>query len=287
MARRVMVFLAPEERAMVEAHHAERRDETNDELLHELTERVRLPSNVTPADAMTAVICTLMQHAMGPEAHYVIDALPRTIRPALERCADHRDLRAERFDRAEMIRRVAEHLAVSLGDAEDITAAVLLSIGLRLRPAEVPEVARHMPIELRDLWAVRRAAAPVDPHPVLEEIEQTLELPRPASGTAAFGAVMGTLLRRLSRTDAEYLVEHMPVDLQRLVRDSLERRDDGPDPFDREELFARVGEGLDLDRVEPVVRAVFRAFQPYLRTDAFEHVRAQLPPDIEELWVSP
>jgi uncharacterized protein (DUF2267 family) len=274
---------------MVEAQagHADYGDEDTNELLREIPRRVRLPADVTPANALSSVICTLMQHALGPEAHYVVDALPRTIRPVLERCARHRDAVPERFGRDEMIRRVAEHLSVSLGDAEDIAAAVLVSIGLRLRPDEVHDVASHLPIELRDLWAARRAAAPVDPHPVLEAIERSVELPRPASGMSAFAAVMSALSRRLPLGEARHLVEQLPVDLRPLVSGALDGRDEEPERFERDELFARVAAQLDLDDAEPVVRAVFRAVQEYLRTDAFEHVMMELPRDIEELWVVP
>jgi uncharacterized protein (DUF2267 family) len=274
---------------MVEAQHADHREDTRDrdELLRDIPRRVRLPSPVTPERALTAVICTLMQHALGPEAHYVTDALPKTVRPVLERCGVHRDMAPERFGRTEMIRRVADHLSVSLGDAEDISAAVVTALGLRLRPSEVPEVASHMPLELRDLWAVRRSAAPVDPHPVLEQIESTLDLPYPATGMGAFAAVMSTLAQRLPLGEATYLVEQLPMDLRPLVSDALEERAEDPELFDRDELFARVGAQLDIDEVEPVVRAVFRSVQEYLRSDAFEHVMTHLPRDIEELWVVP
>ncbi|MBF5066356.1 DUF2267 domain-containing protein, partial [Salmonella enterica subsp. enterica serovar Istanbul] len=132
---------------------------------------------------------------------------PREVRPILERCERHRDVKATRFDRDELVRRVADHLGISRGDAEDITSAVLLAISARVPRDELVAVANLLPLDLRDLWVARRIAPPVDPHPILTQIEKTAPLPEGVTGIGAFTVVMRVLSHRLSRGETRHLFE--------------------------------------------------------------------------------
>lgn len=257
------------------------------ELLGDIPLRVRLPLELTPAAALAAVLCSLLQHVNGAETRHLLDALPPRCRPPLERCSKHGDVATSRFGREEMLRRVAEHLDVSRGDAEDITAAVMMSIGLRVRPEAVPGLTGLLPLDLRELWVVRRVASPVGPHPVFGEVERHVRLPNGLTGMGAFTAVMSLLSRRFSRGDARCLVASLPLDLRPLLAEARAGRPEEAESFGRDELFARVAIHLEVTHAEPVVRAVFRAVQPYLRADALARVTDLLPRDLQELWVSP
>jgi uncharacterized protein (DUF2267 family) len=285
MARRVMGRRSMDQ--PMEAAPPTLREREPAELLGDIPRRVRLPPNVTPADALSAILCTLMQHVSGAETRHLLEALPATSRPALERCPRHRHLEPSRFGREAMLQRVAEHLDVSRGDAEDITAAVMMAIGLRVRPEAVHDLTERLPYELRDLWVVRRVASPVEPHPVFEEVERHVRLPYGLTGMGAFTAVMSLLSRRLSRADARLLVESLPLDLRALLAERRGERAEDPEIFGRDELFARVCLHLDVKEAEPVVRAVFRAVQLYLRPDMFNLVSNQLPRALQEIWVMP
>jgi uncharacterized protein (DUF2267 family) len=271
----------------MEALPATRRERQPTELLGDIPRRVRLPPYVAPADALGAVLCALTQHVSGAETRHLLDALPPACRPPLERCARHRDAKASTFGREEMLRRIALHLDVSLGDAEDITAAVMMAIGLRVRAEALHELAGRLPRDLRELWVVRRVASPAEPHPVFEEVERHVMLPYGLTGMGAFTAVMSLLSRRFSRTDARYLADSLPLDLRPLLAGSRADRAEEPESFGREELLARVAVHLDVRDAVPVVRAVFRAVQPYLRADVSARVTSQLPRDLQELWVMP
>lgn len=260
--------------------------ETN-ELLADIRRRVRLPPNVSAGDALEAVMCTFSQHASGSEASYVLDALPKPSRPVLVRCPLHASKPVARFDRNELLRRMAEHLHVSPGDAEDITSAVLMTIGARLKPEEVHGIADHLPLELRDLWAVRRAAPPLEPHPVLGGIERSVALPYGVTGAAAFTAVMGTFTRRLEKAEARQFLARLPADLRPHIEPFVTDRDEAPEKFDAPRFLSRVRSQLNVDDGEPVARAVFAAVEEYLRTDVFEHVMGQLPRDLQDLWDLP
>jgi uncharacterized protein (DUF2267 family) len=244
---------------------------------------------VTPADALSAVLCTLTQHVSGGETRHLLEALPPDVaaRLTLERCVRHRDLATARFGREAMLRRVGEHLEVSRGDAEDITSAVMMAIGLRVRVEAIPELADRLPMDLRELWVVHRVAAPADPHPVFSIIESEVGLPYGLTGMAAFTAVMSVLSRTLSRADAQSLHAALAPDLKPLLAESRAGRGDTPEGFGRDELLARVATHLEVTDAEPVVRAVFRAVQVYLRTDVVARVAAELPRGLQELWIIP
>jgi len=274
---------------MVEAQHATQTQETPgellmDELLTDIRRRVRLPPNVTPDGALRAVMCTLSRHVGSNEACQIFSSLPKEVQPLIERCMRHRSDRLRRFDRVALTSRVAEHLDVSRGDAEDLAAAVLLAVSARLPRVEVVEVAKVLPTDLRHLWSVRRIASPVDPHPILHRIERLARLPRNVSSSRAFGVVIGNLLRRLTGGEARHLFERLPYDLRPLVEECMSRRSEEPDRYGREELLVRVRETLQTDDPERVVRAVLTSLQEYLRTDVFEHVLSQLPSEHHELW---
>lgn len=275
-------------RTPIEASPVTRREREPDELLGDIPRRVRLPLDVTAQGALAAVLCTLTQHVSGEDdTRHLLDALPQRCRPPLERCAKHRNVETSSFTRDEMLRRVAEHLQVSRGDAEDITAAIMMAIGLRVRAEAMHQLADQVSPDLRDLWVVRRVASPLDPHPVFEEIERQVALPRGLTGLGAFTAVMSLLSRRFSRVDAHVLADNLPLDLRPLLAEARANRAEQPESFGREDLFGRVAIHLDVNEPEPVVRAVFRAVQPYLRGDVCERVARLLPPDLRELWLTP
>lgn len=127
---------------------------TND-MLEEL--RRELPAKVKPEDAVSAVMCTFSQHVSGNEARRLFDALPDEAKPLLDRCMLHRDDAPEPFGRDQLVVRVAGHLELSLGDAENVIAAVLTAISSRLPGRDIEGVARELPEELRELWGVRRS----------------------------------------------------------------------------------------------------------------------------------
>jgi uncharacterized protein (DUF2267 family) len=274
---------------MVEAQRADRRSqaEKGNELFGEIRRRVRVPPGVTPEDAVKAVMCTLTQHIFGADAQHVLDGLPREIRPILERCERHRDVKPTRFDRDELVRRVADHLGISRGDAEDITSAVLLAISARVPRDELAALANLLPLDLRDLWVARRVAPPVDPHPILTQIEKSVALPEGVTGVGAFTVVMRVLTHRLSLDEARHLLDRLPADLKPLVEGALEGRGPEPEQFDVAEFLTRVRKLLLVDDPEKVARAVFRAVEEYLPADVFEHVMAQLPDELQDLWVLP
>lgn len=289
---------------MVEAHPAEQQQEqqqTQEQerektaasfLLEDIRRRACLPPNVTPEDAIRAVMCTFSQHVSGGEAHHVWSALPGPVKPLLERCMIHRKEQASRFSRDDLLLRISPHLGVPIEQAEEITSAVLTAISSRLPAKEVADVAAQLPRDLRDLWVVRKVplAAPVEPHPILSRIEQAVRLPSGVTGMGAFTAVTCHLSKRLTLGEARHFFKTLPSDLRQLVEPCLEGRGEQPEHFNKAAYLERLTKDLKItDKVEAekVARTVFRCIEEYVPATVFKHVAAQLPRELSDLWALP
>jgi uncharacterized protein (DUF2267 family) len=262
------------------------------ELLTELQRRLAaLPEpakNVKPEDAMRAVMCNFSRHVSGGEARQVFDALPNDVHPLLERCMLHRGEQARRFGRDDLLTMVAEHLGIPVDAAEQVTTAVLQTISAQLHAKEVHDVADQLPKDLQDLWVVSEDRLPaVEPHPIVEMIEKDAALPRGVTGAKAFANVMCLLTKRLSLGEARHLVSSIPEKVRPLLANCLNARGEKGERFDRDRLLYLVGHELGTDHAEPVVSAVFRAAQKFMDKEVIEHVKSQLPADLQTLWVRP
>lgn len=112
-----------------------------------------LPAGVSGAQALSAVLCVLVQRLSGGEARDLVEALPAGLRPLVEPCARHRGEEGERFDRAEFLRRVAAHLHVTVAQAEAIARGVFAAVQRTLPAKKVHDVASQLPRDLEELWA--------------------------------------------------------------------------------------------------------------------------------------
>jgi uncharacterized protein (DUF2267 family) len=266
---------------MVEANRSER-GQTGKELLSDV--RRRLPANLAPRDAVKAVMCTFSQHVSAVDARHVFSVLPKPLHPLLERCPLHKRVEEQVFDREQLIVRVADHLGVSLEEAEEVTSAVLRSISARLPARQMADVANQLPPDLRELWTER---PDVEPHPIFLEIDQSVALPRKVTGARAMGTVMCTLSRGLSLGAARSLFDSLPHEVRPLLDGCLTNRAEEPDLADTSALLALVAKDLHTDEAEPVVRAVFRAVHRFVRPEMIEETKHQLPANLQELWAEP
>jgi len=111
-----------------------------------------LPRNVDVADAFMAVMCIFSQRLSGGEARHVLLGLPSSLRSLVTTCMLHRAEWAEVFDRGELIRRVAEHLATDAPSAERVVRAVLGAVKHCLPAKDVADTEAQLPLDLRALW---------------------------------------------------------------------------------------------------------------------------------------
>lgn len=252
------------------------------ELLKEI--KGRLPAKVTPEDAVRAVVCTFSQHVSGGDARHVFQLLPPSLHPLLERCMLHRAEPAEQFDRDQLVVRVADHLGISLDEAETAASAVLKAVSARLPRSDVKAVARQLPPDLRDLWIDEPVA---EPHPLFLEIEQSIELPRGVNGQRAMMYVMCTFTRRLSKGEARRLADGLPHEVRPLLGPCLGARAEAAEHFSRRDLLDHISKDLHTSNPEPIVRGVLKVVKSYLRPEIIDHVKAQLPTDLKEIWHDP
>jgi uncharacterized protein (DUF2267 family) len=111
-----------------------------------------LPPNVDVADAFMAVMCIVSQRLSGGEARHVLLGLPSALRPLVTTCMLHRAEWAERFDRDDLLRRVAEHLRTSPSATELVVRAVLRAVKQCLPEKDVEDTASQLPHDLGALW---------------------------------------------------------------------------------------------------------------------------------------
>jgi uncharacterized protein (DUF2267 family) len=243
-----------------------------------------LPPKIGAEEAMRAVMCTFSQHVAGGEVRELLRTLPPSLQPLLERCMTHRGEEVESFGRDQLIVRVAEHLAVSLEEAERSATAVLNAISSRLSRSAVRGVTHLLSAELQELWIDDRVA---EPHPLFLEIEQKIQLPRGVDGQRAMMYVLCNLTRRLSKHEARHLADALPHEVRPLLEPCLTARGEEAEHFLRHELLEHIGKDLRIADPEPVVRTVLDVVKGYLRPELVERVRTHLPADVKELWHKP
>lgn len=121
---------------------------------------------------------------------------------------------------------------------------------------------------------------------LFREIERSGALPEEVTASAAATAVLGTLMRWLSRGEAQELAENVPPTLRRLLdRHALDRQQ-RPAAFDRPTFVYEIGARLriETDAAFRLARAVFAAVRARLPAEERSAVEAMLSYDLAELW---
>jgi uncharacterized protein (DUF2267 family) len=109
-------------------------------------------SAVAAAEWAKAVLSALLLAVDKSRAEAFLAALPVTLRDLLRRDADDRPFFAEISTRAELVDRVRFALDIDTDAAEPIVRSVLDAALVWLARAQVLELHRRLPPELRDLW---------------------------------------------------------------------------------------------------------------------------------------
>ncbi|MBX3207749.1 MAG: DUF2267 domain-containing protein [Labilithrix sp.] len=262
-----------------------------------VADNARLPRELAAEDAITAVMCALMDRLTAGEAHYLIEAMPASMRPFFATCVRHRAGQPTmRIDHVEFLERVAEHLGVTPAHAELVCEVVFDAVRSELPDKLVDDVAHQLPRGLQQLWLAGPRIEPLPEEATLssqdarlaieEEIERSVALPAGIGSMEAFSAVMCALVARVSGGEARELAAGLPVTLRGLVERDAKDRAEEPEVFECDELLRRVATHLSLDpaEVEPIVRAVFGAVRRVLPEKATSDVASQLPVSLRELW---
>jgi uncharacterized protein (DUF2267 family) len=121
-------------------------------------------------------------------------------------------------------------------------------------------------------------------------VADTARLPAALSVEGAASAVVCVLTERLTAGEAHDLLRALPAALQALFERCVVDRMGTPTVVvDRAELVERVADDLGITpaHAELVCSAVFQALRDALPAATAAHVAAQLPGDLQELWLSP
>ncbi|MBX3261776.1 MAG: DUF2267 domain-containing protein [Labilithrix sp.] len=257
----------------------------------------RLPRDLAPEDAITAVMCVLMDRLTAGEAHHLLEAMPASMRPFFSTCVRHRvGQPTQRLDRVAFLERVAEHLGVTPSHAELVCEVVFDAVRSELPDKLVDDVAHQLPRGLQQLWLAGPRFEPPPEEATLssqdarlaieEEIERSVALPPGVASIDAFSAVMCALAARVSGGEARELAAGLPVTLRGVVERCTLHRGEESEVFDRDELLRRVAAHLSIDpaEAEPIVRAVFDAVKRVLPEKATTDIASQLSVDLRALW---
>jgi uncharacterized protein (DUF2267 family) len=264
-------------------------------LLRDVERGGPIPSTSSTEETARAVMCTLAERLTAGEAHEVLEHLPAAARPLFDRCMAHREgLPVERYDDAEFLRRVADHLGITPVHAEALSRAVFQAVHARLDAETIEHVAIQLPRGLKELWLGTRPVGSPTPPPdetrraVLAEIEEQATLPPGVTGVGALAEVLCLLTQRLSGGEARDLVLTLPASLRALVATCMLHRDERPTVFDKETFLRRLADhfGVSSVQAEQVARVVLRALRRVLPPKEVRDAESQLPADLADLWAA-
>jgi uncharacterized protein (DUF2267 family) len=111
-------------------------------------------------------------------------------------------------------------------------------------------------------------------------------LPDRVNAADAFGTVMCSFTRRLTRGEARQLLIELSPAIRLYFQDCVLNRDEAAASFDRETFMKRLAFKLNLpvEKTEELVFAVFAFVEARLSPIVARHVASQLPQDLELLW---
>lgn len=264
-------------------------------LVRELERGASIPSSSSAEDVARAVMCTLADRLTAGEAHDLLAGLPDAARPLFDRCVAHRVGRpVDRYDDAEFLRRVADHLGVTPVHAEALSRKVFEAVALRLDAKTIAHVANQLPRGLKELWlGTRPIGGPTSPpdqvrREVLARIEDQAALPPGVSAVDALEEVMCVLAERLSGGEVRDLILTLPSSMRALVSECMLGREERPAVFDKQAFLDRLAAhfGVSNEQAEHVARVVVRAVRRVLPPKEVHDAESQLPPDLAELWAA-
>jgi uncharacterized protein (DUF2267 family) len=239
--------------------------------------------------AARATLETLAERISWGEARDLAADLPSEVRAwLLEARSD-----AERFDRDEFVRRVAEREGVDTDTAERHARAVLIALARLERSQEMADLLAELPKDyaplLRD--AVAKARDPDAPEVLpydefLDRVEGRAGLQREAAERAV-AAVLETLAERIAGGEVEDLAEQLPEELRPPLERGKSKSGGKARRMSLDEFVGRIADREDVtweDAVEHA-RAVFATLREAIPPREWSDLTAELPRSYSEALI--
>ncbi len=120
----------------------------------------------------------------------------------------------------------------------------------------------------------------------VREVARRAPLPAHVTVEAAVSFVTCALASRLTGGAAHVLVDSLPPGIRELLERCVAERVGPPSLLDRSELISRAGDwaGVTPRIAERICSGVLSVVREWLPPDAADHVAAQLPADLQDLW---
>jgi uncharacterized protein (DUF2267 family) len=286
--------------------------------VRDIAARAELPPYATAEAVAIEVMGALTERLTSGGLHRLLEALPASIRPLVEGRGPHPKEPlpnapmpggptpkgptpggpVRKFDRAELLERIADHVGVAPRHAEQICLSVVSAVRSCV-PVDVAErVGNQFPADLKELWfapsppVVWQPAAPADEleqarREIYSDIERSGALPASTDSAEAFMAVLCIFSRRLSGGEARNLRLALPNTVRPLIGACSLHRPELADAFDDREFTLRVAEHLAIapELATRLIEVVFASVRRWLPEKDVADVASQLPVDLRNLWL--
>lgn len=126
-------------------------EEPTESVLRAIDQSGMLPLELTAAEVLQSVLCTLSLELTAHEAQALANA-SRSMRGLLMPCVKHRGERPEVTREPVFLHVLAEHLGVEEGRAGRLARTVFAALRGRLPPDEVQTIDNRIPRSVRSLW---------------------------------------------------------------------------------------------------------------------------------------
>jgi uncharacterized protein (DUF2267 family) len=127
-------------------------DEPNGvEMALDIERQAPLPPRTTGADALAAVMCSVLRRLDDANAEQLVGMAPPELKPILQTCPIHPF--AAGAPAGNVIEMVAAHLALDVTRAEKTIAVVLEALLERLPLDAAARLVQMLPLEIRHAWA--------------------------------------------------------------------------------------------------------------------------------------
>ncbi len=126
-------------------------EEPTESVLREIDQSGTLPLELSAAEVLQAVLCTLSLELTAHEARELANA-SRSLRGLLMPCVNHRGERPEVTREPVFLHVLAEHLGIDEGRAGRIARTVFAALRGRLPPDAIQMIDNRIPRSVRALW---------------------------------------------------------------------------------------------------------------------------------------
>jgi uncharacterized protein (DUF2267 family) len=225
--------------------------------------------------AVEATLSTLAERISAGEARDLAALLPPELAPWLGATE-----RAQRFDAAEFVRRVAAREGTDEATAERHARVVLAALAQAVGPKEFDDVMAELPSDFAPLLARGRDIEVMPAQAFWQRVAERARLDADGARRAT-AAVLETLAERIAGGEVDDLIDRLDVPLHDALKRGRERSGGAARRMELDDFVGRIAEreGVPASLALAHARAVITTLREAVGDDEFFDVTVQLPDD--------